>query len=235
MQWRAFGRAETRGESALRAGRRRPVQGDDSPCGSHNPESVEPNKSVFKQLATTWETIENNFLERRQRGTNLFSLVRKVCPATGAPYMGRPSPGTLGCKRGQEIRGRLKARRAICSELSFNLFRVVFLSAGALAQASDKSEFVFRGLSGSGCQIRRVGDEWRGWKERMMKREDGGWWGDLYEKAGARGAVNRFCGGSGFCSLRNAGTGYEEGARHVRQTTAEEVTPCHRRKIKSGN
>ena len=27
---------------------------------------------------------------------------------------------------------------------------------------------IFRGLSGGGCQIRVPGDEWRGWKERMM-------------------------------------------------------------------
>ena len=59
------------------------------------------------------------------------------------------------------------------SRVVFNLFRVVFLSAEALAQASDKPEFVFRGLPGRGCQIRVSGDEWRGWKERMMKREDG--------------------------------------------------------------
>ena len=153
-------------------------------AGSHTP------KTTRNNLKNNWK----QFLKGRQRGTNLFSLVRKVCPATGAPYMGRPSPGTLGCKRGQEIRGRLKARRTICFELSFNLFRVVSLSAGALAQASDKPEFVFPGFPGRGCQIRGAGDEWRGWKERMLKREDGGWWVDLYGKTGARGAVNRFRG-----------------------------------------
>ena len=100
-------------------------------------------------------------------------MVRKVCPATGAPYMGRPSPGTLGCKRGQEIRGRLKARRTICFELSFNLFRVVFLSAEALALASDQSEFVFPEIagprlsdSGAGGRVERMegtNDATRGW------------------------------------------------------------------------
>jgi hypothetical protein len=129
--------------------------------------------NLFSNNSGQLEKQLKTIFERKTKRDKFVFFGPQSVSGDGCPIHGAPVAGHVVLQTGTRNPGVIEGPKD-------NLFRVVFQFVSSCFPVSrsvcagiGQIGVCFRGLSGGGCQIRGAGDEWRGWKERMMKREDG--------------------------------------------------------------